>query len=413
MARILLIAPTCDGTDIGEAWVAYQWASRLSSCHDLTVLTYRKRGRPPATSQLSGATVVEWLEPRFLGRAERLNSLLKPGYIAFYFRARRWIRRAQRSGVPFDVAHQPVPVATRYPSPAAGLGIPLIMGPVGGGLPDPPGFVGDPDSQPWYVRLRGLDAWRLRHDALLRRTYASANCVLAIAPYVAERLASVPLRRLVVLSETALDALPPDVEHAVAPSPARLLYVGRLVRTKGAREAIRALTMISATDVHLDIVGDGPDRAFCEELVADLGLAGSVTLHGYLPRSAIDTFYRRSDVFVFPSYREPGGNVVFEAMGHGLPLIVADRGGPASSVDDTCAIRVPVTTPEALAQDVARAVDELLADPVRRLAMGRAARRRVAEVGLWQTKIEAVNRLYEELIPAALDDDEHRPQVGT
>jgi len=29
MAKVLLIAPTCDGTDVGEAWVAYQWAKGL------------------------------------------------------------------------------------------------------------------------------------------------------------------------------------------------------------------------------------------------------------------------------------------------------------------------------------------------------------------------------------------------
>ena len=55
----------------------------------------------------------------------------------------------------------------------------------------------------------------------------------------------------------------------------------------------------------------------------------------------IDDFYRAADVFVFPSYREPGGNVVFEAMSFGLPLVVGDRGGPGSAVDERSGIRVP------------------------------------------------------------------------
>ncbi len=129
-----LIAPTCDGEDVGEAWVAYQWAQGLAAHHDVTLLTYHKRGARPAAEQLSGLRVIEWTEPPLIGRAERLNSILKPGYVPFYMRARRWIDQALARGERFDVAHQPTPVAMRYPSPAIGFPIPLVIGPVGGGI---------------------------------------------------------------------------------------------------------------------------------------------------------------------------------------------------------------------------------------------------------------------------------------
>ena len=50
--------------------------------------------------------------------------MLKPGYVPFYFRARRWIRQALARGERFDLAHQPVPVAMRYPSPVRRAGHP-------------------------------------------------------------------------------------------------------------------------------------------------------------------------------------------------------------------------------------------------------------------------------------------------
>ena len=89
---MLLVAPTIDGSDVGEAWVASQWATGLSARCELTVLTYRKRGAPLIAPQVPNARVVEWREPPIFGRMERFNSLLKPGYVAFYLRARRWIR---------------------------------------------------------------------------------------------------------------------------------------------------------------------------------------------------------------------------------------------------------------------------------------------------------------------------------
>jgi glycosyltransferase involved in cell wall biosynthesis len=397
VVNLLLVAPTCDGEDVGEAWVAFQWARQLADRHDVTVLTYHKRGRTPAAEQLPGVRVIEWTEPPGLGRAERLNSMLKPGYPPFHLRARRWIRAALARGERFDVAHQPVPVAMRFPSPLAGLGIPYLMGPVGGSLDSPPGFAADEGGTPWYVRLRALDRALLRVNPALRRTYEQADCVLGIAPYVREHLAGLRLRRFEVLSETALDALPARVDRSGRTGEVRLLHVGRLVRTKGARDTIRALDQLRGLPVSLDVVGDGYDRAACEALVAELGLTDRVRFAGRLPRAEVDDYYRRADVFVFPSYREPGGNVAFEAMGYGLPLVVCDRGGPGAAVDATCGIAVPAVSPAQLAQDVAAAVGELVKDRDRRLALGAGARRRVERIGLWPGKADRVGELYEQL----------------
>ncbi|AXT85847.1 glycosyltransferase [Aeromicrobium sp. A1-2] len=390
--RVLLVAPTIDQTDVGEAWVGYQWGRHLSERFDTTVLTYRKRDRPSAVPQLPRARVVEWVEPRGLGRAERLNSLAKPGYVPFYLRARHWIRSAQASGERFDVGHQPLPVAMRYPSPLAGLGIPFVLGPVGGSLGSPEGFE-DGDTAPWYVDLRRIDPWRLRHDRLLRKTYSSASVVLGIAPYVGEALASVPVRDLKILPETALDVLP-DGGRIAHGSTVRLLFVGRLVRTKGAREAIGAVARLTTHDVVLDIVGDGFDRAACETLVTTLGLGERVRFHGSRSRAEVEEFYRTADIFVFPSFREPGGNVVFEAMGHHLPVVTCDRGGPGAAVDDSSGMRIPVESPEQMVRDFGAALELLVTDAALRASMGAAARARVERIGLWPAKIEAVADIY-------------------
>src|SRR6478609_7745706 len=118
--KVLLIAPACDGEDVGESWVAFQWARHLSESFELTVLATHKRGHRPVSEQLPGVEVIEWQEPAGVGRLERLNSLMQPGYVPFYIRARRWLKGRLAAGVRFDIVHQVVPVAMRYPSPAAG-----------------------------------------------------------------------------------------------------------------------------------------------------------------------------------------------------------------------------------------------------------------------------------------------------
>lgn len=394
--KLLMVAPTVDPSDVGESWVAWQWASHLAARHDLTLLTYRKRGHRGVVDLLPDARVVEWVEPPLVGSAERLNSLMKPGYLPFHVKARRWIDRALAHGETFDVAHQPLPVAMRYPSPLRGSGIPYVLGPVGGGLQSPPAF-DEQDTAPAYMALRRLDPWRLRHDPFLRATYEDAACVIGIASYVQEALAGLRLRRLEIVAETGLEDLPVLARAARADGPVRLLFVGRLIRTKGARDAIAALDHLRDLDVVLDVVGDGFDRDACEGLADALGVRARVTFHGALPRVEVDSLYDRADVFVFPSFREPGGNVVFEAMGHALPLVVTDRGGPASAVDEQCAIRVPAVDPTQLAADLADAARRLCTDAALRERMGAAARERVAAVGLWSSKVDLIERLYEEI----------------
>ena len=389
-----MVAPNSDGEDVGEAASTHHWVTQLAARHELTLLTYHKRGRTPASRQLPGVRVVEWAEPPLVGRAERLNSMLKPGYVPFYVRSRRGIRDALAGGERFDLAHQLAPLALRYPSPAIGLGLPCVVGPVGGSLPSPPAFAAEEGGAPWFVGLRAADEWRIRHDRVLRRPYQEADVVIGIADYVRDLLSPVRLRRFEVMSDSGVAAVQPLTDRGRRNGPLTLLFVGRVIRTKGVRDAVRALSHLIDVPVRLDVVGDGYDRPACEALAADLDVTDRVRFHGRLARDRVDEFYRTSDVFFFPSYREPGGIVVSEAMSFGLPLVVCARGGPASTVDDSCGIRVSAVDPEQYARELAEAVRRLAADPAGRVAMGAAARRRIERIGLWEHKVERLESIY-------------------
>lgn len=401
MKRVLLIAPVGDATDVGEAWSTHQWAERLSTRCDLTVLAYRKRDRRSAIGQLPDARVIEWLDLPIVGRFERFNSMLKPGYIGFYRRARRWIRRALADGERFDLAHQVSPLALRYACPAIGLGMPTIIGPVGGSLDTPAEFAGEFGTEPWYVKLRGLDRWRLKHDRRLHATYSDASVVIGVAPYVREILASVGIipNRFEVMNETGVVELPDEVHRSpIKGRELRLLYVGRLVRSKGVRDAVRAIAQLDdSLPIRFDVVGDGQDRAACEAEANQLNLGDRVVFHGRIPREQCDGFYQQADVFLFPSIREPSGNVVLEALSHGLPVIAADRGGPGYVVDKSCGVKVPVTTPKRFADDLAGVIKRFAAEPALASSLGAGARRRVEMLALWDRKVDWLIGLYDEI----------------
>jgi glycosyltransferase involved in cell wall biosynthesis len=236
---------------------------------------------------------------------------------------------------------------------------------------------------------------------MLRRSYAEADCLIGTAPYVRELLGDITLRRFEVMTDTGVPAMPEPVDRAGRDGPVRLLFVGRLVRTKGVLEAIRAMALLRDLPATLDIVGQGVEAPACEALVAELGLADRVRLHGHRSREEVMDFYRAADVFFFPSYREPGGLVVAEAMSYGLPCIVNDLGGPGTTVDDDSGIRVHAIDESRYVQDLAAAARTLVADKQQRLRLGSGARARVADVGLWSRKLQRMTQIYQDILEDA------------
>ena len=56
--KILMIAPACDGEDVGESWVAFQWAKLLADRFELTIMTTYKQGHTPLSEQLPLVRVI-------------------------------------------------------------------------------------------------------------------------------------------------------------------------------------------------------------------------------------------------------------------------------------------------------------------------------------------------------------------
>lgn len=393
--RVLLIAPNIDATDVGEAFVAFKWAQHLSERVDLTVLAFQREGRPGLQRQLPDARVVTWPEPAWARAHERLNAMLKPAWPVFARRVRKWMDRAIRSGETFDIAHQLMPQAARYASPLRHFDVPYVIGPLGGALDTPQAFRAEAASAPMFTRLRALDGLRFRHDPFLRESYERAACILGVAPYVRDVLADIPMRRFEPVLELGIDGVAVDARRTQVAGEMRVLHVGRGVRTKGLRDVVRAMARIrDLPGVTLTSAGGGEEIDLCRAEAEKLGVSDRVTFLGRVTRDEVEDLYTSHELFCFPSFREPAGGVLYEAMRHGLPVITADRGGPAWIIDDTSGVRIPVTTPETFARDIALRLRELALDPAKRGRLGAGARSKVEREGLWGVKADQLVDLY-------------------
>lgn len=397
--NILLIAPNIDQGDVGEAFVAFKWAEALSHRVNLTVLAFHRPNMRRLAEQLPRARVVTWAEPAWARRHERLNAMLKPAWPVFAARVKAWMRTELATSASFDLAHQLMPQAARYASPLRHYPLPYIIGPLGGALDTPAAFQAEMGSAPLFTRLRTLDAFRFRHDPWLRASYSRAACVLGVAPYVKDVLGAVRLQRFESVLELGIDDLAMGDRPARHDGQLRLLHVGRGVRTKGLRDAVRAMAQLrDLPGVTLTSAGNGEEIALCEAEALALGVADRVTFLGRQPRHVIENLYASHDAFLFPSFREPAGGVLYEAMRHGLPVITAARGGPDHIIDDCAGIRIAVETPQQFARDIAAAIRGLLDAPERIAILSQGARNKVAREGLWSAKADRMVDLYQSII---------------
>jgi glycosyltransferase involved in cell wall biosynthesis len=400
--KVLLIAPYYNKRVPGESWSTFKWVEGVSAACETTVLTCHRAGWDAAGSPVAATRVIDWKEPQLPGIKGRVAWELKPGYPFFYQKARRWIRGAIAAGERFDVIHQLNPLALRYPSPAAGLGVPYILGPLAGSLPTPEGFGETAREKLWFRKLRKLDRFRLRHDPWLRSTYSGAAAVVGVAPYVRDLLEACGPARFEIMSETGVENVSRIGKRAPrGGDPLRLLFVGRIIRTKGVIDAVRAVARVKA-DVTLDVLGEGDMLEACKTEASRLGADDRIRFHGRVGRDEVFEWYDRSHVFLFPSFREPSGNVVFEAMSRGLPVVTSSVGGPGYVVDDSCGLKVAPTDPEGYAAGIADAI-LAMASSERLEILSCGALERMREIALWPRKIEDLLRLYREVGGGALE----------
>lgn len=160
--------------------------------------------------------------------------------------------------------------------------------------------------------------------------------------------------------------------------PFRLLSVGRLSAPKGYPILIEAAALLRTRgrNIRLTLVGEGPERATLEQLIALHELSGCVRLAGACNHDRLAQYYDAGDAFVLSSFLEGVPVVLMEAMAMELPCVATWVTGIPEVIDkDVEGLLVPPADAAAIAAAVERLIDE----PQRAQQLGIAARRKVLD----------------------------------
>lgn len=408
LPRVLILADNASAKFGGEAVLPLHYFRLLLARGVEAWLLVNGRNRAELESALSPAEsarvsyVPDTRLHRLLERVGRpLPNALKHVSTRFVGRlvSGRYARRLARQLIAahrVTVVHQPTPVSPKEVSQAYGLGVPVVIGPMNGGMTDPPGF-GHTQGRATALLFRG---GRLASHLLNRLIPGKVRAdVLLVANDRTRRALPRGCRgRVETLVENGvrLDQWHPVARRPAAPGdPVRFVFSGRLVDWKGVQYLLPAFArVVQHVPATLSVCGNGRYRTTLEALASSLGIADRVTFHGWLPQADCAAVVAAADVFVLPSLFECGGAVVLEAMAAGLPVIAVNWGGPADYLDPSCGVLVDPVSPTLLVDRLAEAMRDLAADPDRRHALGSAGRGRVSERFDWERKIGRILGVY-------------------
>ncbi len=115
-----------------------------------------------------------------------------------------------------------------------------------------------------------------------------------------------------------------------------VIYVGRLSPEKNISFLLRAFYGVAMTyeNVHLLLVGEGPDRDSLETQVQHMEIGDKVHFAGLVEYHDIPTYLAASDIFVTPSSAETFGLSTVEGMAAGLPALGLDAPGSGDIIED-------------------------------------------------------------------------------
>ena len=292
------------------------------------------------------------------------------------------------------VVHQPIPVAPRFPSVLYGLGVPVVIGPLNGGMQYPQVFR---RAEPWIARagvaVAGLFV-NLVNGLLPGKRLA--DVVLVANERTRLALPSGIRGRVIELVENGIDF---SVWHGpsvnVESEPARFVFLGRLVDWKVVDAVIRALKAVPLAE--LEVIGDGPMLTVWRKLAVELGVGERVHFAGWLPQEACAARLQASLALVLPSIYECGGAVVLESMAMGKPVIATRWGGPVDYLDEFSGILIEPKSYPDLVAGFAKAMTKLMNSPELAKSMGAAGRKRAVRDFDWQKKIQKVISIYRAL----------------
>jgi len=404
--RVLLLAYACSPYRGSEAGVGWHRALETGRYCDTWVICGRREFEADIKRYCEQHGELPGVHFFFISRT-RIEKLIWQTSIGSYIGYNLWHRRAYRVAVSlhkqhhFDIVHQVNWTGYREPGYLWKLGIPFVWGPVGGTQNFPwPFLMQSGPTGAIQEGIRTILNWlQLRLSWRVRQAAKRAAILLTSNSTGLRDFQGVHNVEPQLLLETGVTTTRGKLSiNCDLRKPLKILWSGEFKYHKAFQLLLQALSAIPAThEYELKVLGSGPLEHKWRTLSRQLGVEPFCEWMGWLPHEDAMKEYEWADVLVFTSLRDTSGNVVLEALSHGVPVICFDHQGVGDIVTDTCGMKIPITTPGRMIMQLTHAIDTLIGDRATLTRLSRGATER-AKYYLWSYNGVKLAQLYEQIL---------------
>ncbi len=399
--KILIVCEHASNKYGGEAMLPYKYFYYLKKLNQEVYLLTHERTRDSFEDTTNVFFMPDTKAHIFLYKLGKLLphriDILTTGALSHHitqlfqwFYAKRIIKEKN-----INVIHEPAPVSPKQPSIMFGLGVPVIIGPMNGGMDFPRSFKFMSGK---FENVVQFVARLLSHalNVLMPGKLFAARLVVA-NKRTENSLPIFRLGKVTRIVENAADQVKPKsfVAEKEPNKIIHVLFVGRLVDWKATDILIDVFSRISNPSIKLDIVGDGPEMDTLKQQAKALS---NVTFHGWVEHSEVVKFYDNADIFVLPSVRECGGAVILEAMARGVPAIATKWGGPEDYIEEGTGVLIEPISREHMVNEFKKHIEDLATDTQKRISLGNKAVEHIANQFLWESKVKKMMAVYQSVI---------------
>ena len=178
--------------------------------------------------------------------------------------------------------------------------------------------------------------------------------------------------------------------------------VKTLTENYGIEYLIRAIKELENTldienykKIRLLIYGKGELKNKLEALTKELQIEDKVIFKGYISNEDVPKALNEMDIFVVPSINESFGVAAVEAMACEIPVIASSVGGLKEVIVDK---ETGYLVPKKDHKEIAKYLKKLILDKNLRTSLGENGRKRVLENYDWNSNVEYMIKIYEEII---------------
>jgi glycosyltransferase involved in cell wall biosynthesis len=360
--KILISAVACGFGRGSEPGVGWNVASALAERHEVTVLTSSRCKADNDRAVTEGRCGFDLVYRDHGGTDQSVTSRQAVAWHHAMLQPARALVRER--GI--DIAYHATFNQYRIPFVASRLGIPFVIGPIGGAETIPPVLLGElPPLLRCKEVLRSIPL-----DVYLHRLWRDLPAkppghLFCSCPATARRMKRVwPQGVIDVMPAIAVASS--EIHPAWNPdrTASRIIYAGRILPEKGLKPLLRAFrkALDGGVSAKCSIVGvrSEADSALLEQMRREAGVPAEVLeIVPFMPRADLMDLMRDASAVVYPAFRDSGSMAVLEALATGAWPICLDISSQHWLPADL-ARKIPTDSQEQVVENLASAMVEAI-----------------------------------------------------